>query len=196
MSTAIIDNYIKVNSTKKNDDGTISTNYTMKKDFQTKLPANVQQSLKISASMDAAYKTKPVSKDVNSKAGSYNLTLPKPSPNYLGTQVLSIEWGSQGQSQSKRLGVVYNVPDTSLKRSEPHIVSKTEAAAGYIVMTALPYATIKFLFKGSSATVTHIAQKGVGIAASLVGFNLAVGTFEQMPALATGQVYYAERTIK
>ena len=195
-STAIIDNYITVNSVTKNDNGTISVNYTMKKDFQTKLPSNVKQSLKISASMDAAYNSKPVSKDVNPKAGTYSLSLPKPSPNNLGTQVVSIEWGSQGQSQNKRLGVVYNVPDTSMKRSKPHKVTAVEAAGGYLAMTALPYAAVNFVFKGSSATVTHVAKKGVGIIGSLVGFNLAVGTFNQMPALTTGQVYYTERTIK
>ena len=194
-ASALIDAYIKVNKVTKNSNGTISVNYTMKKDFKTSLGYNLYQSLKLSYSMNSAYNLTPVSKSVNSKKGTYTLVLPAPKPNYLGTQQVYIKWGSQGRTESKRVGTVYNVPDTSIKRDN-YTVTKADATGGFLVMTALPYATLKLVFKGSSATVQHVAKKGVGIASGVVGFNLAVGVFKQMPTLTTGQVYYTERQIK
>ena len=195
-SNSLIDNYVKVNSVTKNSNGTISVKYTLKKDFKTKLPYNVSQRLGFTYTMHQSLKINSVFVPVKSKKGTYTAVLPKPSPNYLGSQQVSVTWGSGGHTANKSVATVYNVPSSmqGLKRSN-RVVTKTEAAGGKIVMDYVPGLTTMLIFKGKSATIKTVAQKGVGIATALVGFNLATGYFKQMPALSAGQVYYRESKI-
>lgn len=196
-STILIDNYIKVNSVSKNPDGKIYINYTLKKDFKTNLGYNVKQSLGFTYTMHSALKISSVFVPVKSKKGTYTATLSTPSPNLLGTQSVYAKWGSSGQSVSKRIGTVYNVPSSyrGLKKSS-RVVTKTEAIGGKVVMDYLPGITIMILVKGKSATIQSVAKKATGIATGLIGFNLATGYFKQMPALTAGQVYYRESEVK
>ena len=102
-SNSLIDSYVKVNSVTKNSNGTISVKYKLKKNFKTKLPYNVTQRLGFTYTMNKSLNIKSVVVPVKSKKGTYTAVLPKPSPNYLGSQGVYVTWGSSGHTSVKKL---------------------------------------------------------------------------------------------
>lgn len=185
-ASEIVDNYIQIDSVTRNSTGTITVKYTMKKDFKTDLGNNVGQSLNVQYTMNSAYKLAPVKVHVNTTKGSHTLTLPKPSPNYIGAQAVSVIWGSQGQTQTKSIKTVYNVP-TGTKTSV-HTVTAVEAAGGVFVTDVLPALALTIILKGSSSSIKAIGAKAAGGFSTILGLNYAMGTINMMPTPVKDQV--------
>lgn len=187
-ASAIIDSYVKVNSVTKQSNGMIAINYTMKKDFNTSLGNNVYQSLNFVISMNSGFNVAPTTNPVNTKKGTYTLTMAAPSGNYVGAQIVEIKWGSGGQTASDRLNTFYKVPYTDWK-SSGRTITKTEAVGSFIVGDILPGIAVTINPQSKALWATGKLISGWS---ALVGVKVAAGTMPGVPAAIAGQYWHQD----
>ncbi|WP_332695560.1 hypothetical protein [Halalkalibacter lacteus] len=181
-STAVIDSYISVNSVTKNaTNQTISVKYTVKKTIPSAIGLCIGYEWPSTYRLSSSYN---YCKAVNKTAGSYTMSIPKPSINIIGSQNVVVKL-SGGYSEKKNVKSVFNYPTTKVVK--PHTVTKADALAEYFVVGGIGVG-VKFMKNNALGFVTKTAYAGYTTYYGLKG----IGVISGFPPAAVGQYYIVE----
>ncbi|PFP33172.1 hypothetical protein COK03_26725 [Priestia megaterium] len=136
-SSAVIDQNLKITSVKRNSDGSIKVNYTVKKKAIDGLSIGYEWPSQYRMSSSYNYY-----KGINKNKGEHSLTLPKPKLNLIGRQLVEIKLNGR-YTEKKNYTYVFNRPSTV--KYKTHKVTKAEAAASFTISDVVPGIALTYL---------------------------------------------------
>ncbi|MGM9978567.1 MAG: hypothetical protein ACI33J_07185 [Clostridium sp.] len=181
-ASAVIDANISVISVTKNaSNGTITVKYKVKSASAASKGICIGYEWPSNYRLSASHN---YCKRVASKVGTHTMTIPKPSINIIGTQLVVAKISGR-YNEKKNLKSVFNHPTT--KVTKYHTVTKSEALADHLVVGGIGVG-VKYMKKNAIGFITKAAYAGYTTHYGLKGIGVVSG----FPVKSAGQYYKVE----
>ncbi|MED3909498.1 hypothetical protein P4597_09850 [Peribacillus simplex] len=177
-STAVIDQNLKITSVKRNSDGSIKVNYTVKKKAIAGLSIGYEwpTHYRVSSSYNSY-------KGINKSKGNHSLTLPKPKINLIGRQLVKIKLSGR-YTEKKSYTYVFNRPSTV--KYKTHKITKAEAAASFTINDVVPGLALTYL---PQTKVIKVAGGAYSSWNTYNGYKSSMNMSKSFPKPVAGHYY-------